>query len=311
MKVTKKGMLAIILFVFLLLAIGIAAKLFAKDPLLYAIMGYVILALLSVGAVILKPFREWLEDFIDRNIHRSGHKLRIFIVGLGRSGKTSIIKHILTGNAPRQEKSTDSFFIREGKQTLDLENPDEITVSVVDYKGQQQSQVTTDSYQYPEFFGKPGLRLINVLVVVVDLFPELENSKGKVLADGQLIKRYKKNAKERIEERIKEHEEYINQYFIQQLFTLTSAKKLFSVRLLVNKVDLLREVVACGYLPEVTEKTMKLYAKGLLKKISGDISAACRKNNIDDFSIHLVSAKKGDNLKLIFGNLFESFHKGR
>lgn len=311
MKVTKKGMLAIILFVFLLLAIGIAAKLFAKDPLLYAILGYVILALLWVGAILLKPLREWLEDFRDRNIQLSGHKLRIFIVGLGRSGKTSIIRHILTGNAPRQEKSTDSFFICEKKQTLDLKKPAEITVSVVDYKGQKQSQVTTDSYQYPEFFGKPGLRLINVLIFVVDLFPELKNRKGKVLDDSQLIKRYKKNAKERIEERVKEHEEYISQYFVEQLFSLTSAKNLFSVQLLVNKVDLLREVAACGYLPEVIEKNMEMYAKGLLKKILDDINAACHENNIDDFSIHLVSAKKGDNLKLIFGKLFENFHKGR
>lgn len=311
MKITKKGASAIILFFVLLVAIGFSAKKYAADPLLYTIIGYVILALLSVGAIIFKPFRERLEDFINTNINLPGQKLRILIVGLGRSGKSSIIRHILTEAAPRQEKSTGNFNIYEKKKSLDLENPIDITVSVADYKGQKQSQITNDSYIYPDFFGKRSERLINVLVFVVDPFPELKNSKGEVLADNQLLKRYKKNSKEQVEERVKEHEVYGSQYFIQQVFELTSKKNLFSVKLLINKIDLLREVIACGYLPDVTEKTMEKYSKDLFQNISGDLMEACKQRDVDDFSIHLVSAKKGDNMKLIFGKIFETFHKRR
>jgi hypothetical protein len=63
MKVTKKGILVLILFVVLLLTIGILATIIAKDPLLYAIMGYVLLALLSVGAIIFNPFASGLKNF--------------------------------------------------------------------------------------------------------------------------------------------------------------------------------------------------------------------------------------------------------
>jgi GTPase SAR1 family protein len=308
---TKKGIAACGLFVILLIVIAIWARTFAKDPLIYALGGYIILALLSVGAILFKPFRNRFEEFVNENVFIPSKKLRILIVGLGRSGKTSIIRHVIADDCPKREKSTNHFTIYDELYRLGLNDPVRCPFMIADYKGQKLSQITNDKNLHPEFFGKTGQKLINVIIFVVDLFPEIRNNKGDLLSDERIVKRYKSNAGGLIEERFKEHEEYNIKYIVQQVIELASPQSLFSVRLLINKIDLLREVVKHGYLPQVTEKNLEKYTKKLFSKISDTIRTACEENEIESFSDHFVSAKRGDNIKIIFGNIFETFHKGR
>jgi GTPase SAR1 family protein len=306
---TKKGIFSIGLFVIFLIAIAIWAQTIDNDPLLYTLAGYIVVAVLSMGAILFKPFRIRFEEFANKHIFVPSKKLRILVVGLGRSGKTSIIRHVLTDESPKREKSTTQFIMYDKILKIGLNDPVEYIVAIADYKGQKLSQITNDKSFYPDFFGKPGQKLVNVIIFVVDLFPEMRNKRGELLTDEQIVMRSKKNPMTLINERVIEHQFYNTIHNIEQIIELASPKNLFSVRLLINKIDLLREAMARGYLPEVNEKNMEKYSKDLFKKISDDIRKACEDNKIEDFSVHIVSAKTGDNMKIVFGNIFETYIK--
>jgi GTPase SAR1 family protein len=254
------------------------------------------------------PFDDWLMSFVRLNIRPDSPKLRILLVGLSRTGKTSIIRRILTEDMPRQEISTNRFIVYEETKRLGLKNPQRHIVSIADYKGQKLSQITVGPPV--EFFGTRKYRLVNVVIILVDLFPELLNQESKPLKDDKLVQLYESDAEDRIADRVAEHREYVTKYIIELIFSVAYSKdNLFALRLLVNKADLLRDAVRCGYLSRVDEGSMEEYVKRLYTPISDEIKSACQANNVDDFSVHLVSAKTGENIPLVFSDISETYHR--
>lgn len=303
---TLKGIVLIVLYVLIILGLVFLGTVVAGPvgSLLAIILG----AILSSGATLAKPFRDWLEDFVDENISLWQSKCRILIYGLPRSGKTSFIKRIITADKPVAEDSTSDFDVYDETLRLGLKNPKRHRVSFADYKGQKPSQILVDP---PEsFFGVSGQEMVNAILFVVDLFPEIRNEQGEALNDSEIVERYKHNANELIEQRVKSNLEYVNEWTIEPVFTVCySEKNLFSVRLLINKIDLLRDIVAHGYLSSVNPDELEQFARKLYQPLEEKINEACSKNNIEDFSVHLVSASTGENIKDVLGEILEVYSK--
>ncbi len=307
---TRKGVYATVLYIVLVISLAILGANFAQrgDPVIGALTGAIVAQIVSAGAILFRPLQDRLERFASYNIGVSGQKCRILMVGLSRSGKTSMIKHVLSEDQPCHELSTEQFAIYEGEIRLGLQDPRQYLVSIADYQGQKLSQITIN--HRVNFSGLPGHRLINVVIFVVELFPELKNQQGKPLSDEALVQAYEADAERLITERVAEHKEYINQYTIEEIFSLAfNEYNLFAVRLLINKVDLLREVVSRGYLSGVNQTSLEEYAKNLYAPIAKELQTACKTNQINNFSVHLISAKTGENIQSVFSDIFETYHR--
>lgn len=307
---TRKGLLAIILFLMIFLCVICFSSAAVNDPILGTLAAIILSATLSVGAIIFAPFRTRLQDFVQKNIRPQSNQCRIFVFGLSRSGKTTMIRRLLTEDKPKSERSTDDFDVYDDNVRLGLQDPKWYSVGFTDYKGQKQSQVL----QYPpeKFFGPPGNRLINVIFFVVDLFP-VKDDKGHVFLDDQeLIGFCRLNAENIIQSRVQKNLDYITEHTIELVFEAAYSKQnLFAIRLLVNKSDVLEEIISRGYIPDKNFKDMEKYALNLYAVLEENIKEACKINHVKDFSTHLISAKKGEGVADVFSEILETYTRGR
>lgn len=306
---TKKGysVLGLYLVGFLIFAVlGLIVA--GGDVIFGAIVGLLFAGVASIGSLLFKPFRDRVETFASANLNIAGSKCRVLFVGLGRSGKTSIIRHILTEDTPKEEISTETFDIYDETKRIGLKDPVRYIVSIADYKGQKISQITVNNP--PSFFGPAGKRQINAVIFVVDLFPEMADRPGKIKEDYDLVDLYQEDALEKIQARVASQREYITKYTIEQIFEAAyNSSQLFSVRLFINKVDLLREIVRRGYLPDIGQQTPEEFGKEMYAPLIEQLDQACAINKIDDFSVHPVSAKTGENLQPVFSDIVETYHR--
>jgi GTPase SAR1 family protein len=299
-----KGIVLIVLYILIIAGITLLGTIVAGG--IGSLLGIILGALMSSGATIFKPFRDWLENFVDENIVLTDENCRVLVFGLPRSGKTSLIKRIITADKPVSETSTDDFDVYDETLRLGLEKPKRYRVSFADYKGQKPSQITVEP---PEnFFGISGYKVVNAILFVVDFFPEIRDEKGTVLSTEQIVQKYETNAAELIKKRVDANLEYINKWTIEPVLTVCySEKNLWSVRLLINKIDLLRDVISRGYLPNVNQDEIEKFAKKFYESLEKELREACTQNNIQDFSVHLISASTGENVRSVLGEILETY----
>lgn len=307
---TVKGAIALLVFLGVFVGAIVFGSFAVGDPLLGGLSAIILAALVSVGAIVFKPFRDRFTKFVQANITlvSQGRKCRILVYGLPRSGKTTLIKRILTAEKPQREESTAKFDIYEEDLRLTLEDPKKYAVAIADYKGQKPSEVTVNP---PErFFGAPGQRLINVILFVVDMFPEVKDANGERIDDGELVDKYEPDARKYLHYRVRQNGLYVNAFDIEQVFAVAySEMHLFAVRLLINKIDLLSRVVSRGYLPQLSVESVDQYALGIYAATAESIKNACDANNVDNFSVHLISAAKGENIDAMFGDVLDAYSR--
>jgi len=230
---------------------------------------------------------------------------KIFIFGLSRSGKSTLIEQVFGASAPLPHTATTTdFHIYSHPVRLSLVPEKLVQISICDYKGQKPSQVLVDP---PDFFGSRNDRRINILTFLVDCVPEITDSGGTVLTDDEIVTTYSRGAKKKLQDRASEHEEYLGRPSIEMAFSasLSKRKNLFAVRLLMNKIDLLEDIFSRGYLDGSAAGPLDRLALTLVSPIASKIEKACRDNDIQDFAVGFVSAKTGRNVKETFGPLFE------
>jgi GTPase SAR1 family protein len=264
----------------------------------------------TLGAVLFEPIRTKLVAAAQRALFFPP-RCRVLVFGHPRSGKTTLIKRILTKEKPtRTEVSTDDFDVFEEELRLGLKNPRRLIAAIADYKGQQPGQLIVEPPV--GFFGPKGQRLISAVVFMVDLIPPFTDRQAGVLPDDMIVESYKTDGLALVDDRVKENCIYVNKWHIQEIFELAySNQKLQSVRLVINKFDLFRKVVVKGYLPGVTLESDSEYAMACYRDVAKEIRAACDQNNIKDFSVHVVSAATGENVAGVLGDVFEGYSRGR
>ena len=196
---------------------------FLDSLFLVAIMAGFIITTVLLGVLVsrLSIIRVLGEATFRKFIGWNPRKLRILLLGLGGSGKTSIIRRLLTGEFVYGEHSTNRFDIYEAKLQIGDSIKSSLTVSMIDHKGQQASQLFIEGpVNYPGFFGLPGSRLINAVIIVVDLFPEFQNDLGQPLQEDAIVELHQVNAESLIASRVAEHLGYTTPSIIQMVFSL-------------------------------------------------------------------------------------------
>jgi GTPase SAR1 family protein len=259
-------------------------------------------SVIGLGSISLKPVRNFLEA-ADRPLDPS--VLTLYLFGQAGSGKTTLIKNFFTAEELGVERSTEEFvYYNNIEVCVDVETGKRIKVHTADYKGEKPSQAIVSIS--PDFIGKEGDRRVNAIILIVDVAPRYLNREGKVLTDNELLKLYKTDAEGRILKRVQEHTEYISKPILQILFATVYGERLHSVRLLINKIDLIEKMIEKGYLPDLESTQAEPFTRKLFTEIEDNIRAACEANQITDFATYVVSETQGTNMGLVRSELIRS-----
>jgi hypothetical protein len=247
----------------------------------------------SVGGLFFKRVRDSIQNIGDKIFVGRAPKLRMLVYGLSRSGKSTVIDRFLSVDkytvANIRKKSTPEFNIQDAEITLGTKKK-RFPVAIADYKGQTPDEIVTEAPD--DFFGIRGDRRINVILFIVDLFPEKHDSSGNAIEDTQLLRFYKSNTEEKILKQVKENKLYVNKFSIQPVFSVSyNASHTLAVRLFINKADLLEELVDKGLLK--SDSSIYEYCMSMYSDTIESIKKACTDNGIGDFSVYVISAGRG------------------
>ena len=104
---------------------------------------------------------------------------------------------------------------------------------------------------------------------------------------------------------MEEHYEYIGEGTLELLFASLYSENLKSVRFLINKLDLVDQLVDNGYISLSGFKTAQEYALSQFEVMIKNVTRACSELKIDDFSISTISAKDNNDLRFLMGHLLD------
>lgn len=325
-KINSKGYFAIFLFVATLISLLYLGAVFTDDPVIGPLLSLVLASLLSIGTLLFDGTKHWLNEFAKKNIYgmqddeivvelpKFNNSYRVCLYGLPGSGKTFLIKSLLSALAPRLQLSTDEYDVYENEVTINLKPLIKQSVAIADYKGDKTSQIKVNPPE--DFFGAEDDRKINAILFVVDMFPRIEDRVTKIPLTPEktkefVLSEYKQNGLRKIKNRIQETEDYMTKWAIEEIFTVAYSKNnLNSVRLVINKHDLIRVVVEAGYISGVSSDTLESFALKSFSKIEKRIREACKINDISDFSVCILSAATKDNIDSILRNVFSKEEVG-
>lgn len=271
---------------------------------------------IAIGALIFQSVRDWLRQLGERLFVSRAPKLRMLVYGLGRSGKSTIVDRFLTVDDQTVEQhrkiSTPEFTIEEAEIIL-RKSKKKYPIAIADYKGQTPDEIVVDAPE--EFFGAKGNRKVNVLIFVVDLFPEPRDSSGNLIDDIQMLRAYKNGSEQKLRKQVEENRLYVNKFSIQPVFSVChNSENMIAVRVLINKADLLKELIDKNFLPNNT--SVHDYALSLYSETIDSISKACEDYQIADFSVHVISAgsglfydkqSKARSIDFIFGAILKAY----
>ena len=131
---------------------------------------------------------------------------------------------------------------------------------------------------------------------------------GNLFSDEDLVEWLQTDAETKIAERIKTNLDYTTSPLIQLLFERTYSQHLRHVRLLINKIDLLKSAEAKGYLvvPDLEE-----YVLNHFREVEGTLQKACEDNQIADFSTHIISAKQVNDVRNALDDVLLSWYQSK
>ncbi|MBZ5714250.1 hypothetical protein [Nannocystis pusilla] len=274
-------------------------------PAIQALSLVVVLLGALTGRVLFSPPKPWLDAVAETGQGRETPECRVLLIGLGRSGKTSLIRQVLTGTT-RAEQSTKTFNVYRAPRVTDLGGA-RFDIVLADYQGQKLSQLVIDPPI--SFFGPPGDRRINAIIFVVDLFRERRDAVGNPVCDAVLLEQYSHDTGAQIQERVDEQCKYISEFTIEIILETTfNRRQVCSIILVVNKIDLLRILVERGCLEGVSSSNMEHYVSNLYAPLLNLLREAARANEVEGlFGAYLVSARTGENVAVAFSEILRRF----
>lgn len=201
--------------------------------------------------------------------------------GLPGSGKTTIIRRLNnTVDTVEQIDSTKDIEIQQGIFTS-AEFKRKIKAQFIDYKGQKPSQL----FQ----FNPPNS--VNALFIILDLAPRMyfQGTKAIVPYD-KFLKWFKGNPEKIMSNRILQHEKYVSQWTIEPLITKIFSKELECVKILINKRDLIEELIKdCDY--EISDN-IETHILDMFDGIIREVKHAFYQNGMKNVSVEIISARE-------------------
>ena len=224
----------------------------------------------------------------------------VFLFGHSASGKTTFIQKLISmGNSAIPSTEHFNYYSRK-KFALDIDGP-HIDVNIADYRGQKIDQIVHEAQNTP---------FINALILFVDIAPSYDDKNKLKLSEGEIIKLMSNDWEEQLNNRLKEHNEYLSISTLQVIFGAAACgDHLTSVRLLINKFDILETLQQEGKIEK--EVDLKGYVKKMFQERIRYIEKFCDANDIKDFKFEILSAKNRDAVAKIFEELGKNFHSTR
>lgn len=274
-------------------------------PAIQALALVVLLLGALTGRALFSSPKPWLAAVAEPGGVLETPECRVLLIGLGRSGKTSLIRQVLTGTT-RAEQSTKTFNVYRAPRVTDL-GGDRFDIVLADYQGQKLSQLVIEPPI--SFFGPPGDRRINAIIFVVDLFRERRDAIGNPVSDAVLLEQYSHDTGAQIRERVDEQCKYINEFTIEIILETTfNRRQVCSLILVVNKIDLLRILVERGCIEGVSSSNLEHYVSSLYAPLLNLLKEAARANEVEGlFGAYLVSARTGENVAVAFSEILRRF----
>lgn len=163
-------------------------------------------------------------DYKPKKIKKGHRKNTVLQIGVGRSGKTELVKTLSDPLGQGRAELTNNFDIH----SFSAVDKDNITINydITDYRGQDFAQLISNFIQ-EQLLPKTKLRYddINSLILMVDLFRYIE--------DDPIEKSFDELDSERIDEQIQEW----NRTALDAVFGLLTKESLNYVCLFINKID--------------------------------------------------------------------------
>lgn len=267
-----------------------------------AAMAVTLVLLTGVGKVVLEPLIQPIKSLVNRpSISSSVYRVCVF--GRAGVGKTTFIENTFTILDPdKVQSSTERFDYYRFSVPISLKTSAEIEIA--DYKGQNPSQII--QYGSPYFFGLPQHRMLNTIIFIVDLVPRRYNHDGAEdpLNDEALLKWLREeNTISKIERRVQEHREYINEASLELFFSSMYSERLKSVLLLINKLDLIAKLIDDKSIDVKNYSDVDTYATHLFEPIIKNLSQACSQLGIVGPLVLPISSKNRNNLALVISNI--------
>jgi len=304
----RVGLIGALLAGLTLLGHTVAGPLTDKDanPLAKIVLNLLAPTLVTLLGIVITPIRKKVFSWA-RGTFVEG-TCRIYLFGATGAGKTTLIENLLAAAAaPPVHKPTEFFDLYSNRISMDARGNQHVGVEMADYKGEKQSQIMDVS---EDFAGPKDDRRINAIFFVVDAVPRRYDEKANILDDDATYEWLRTDTLAKIKQRVDEHLLYITKYSIEVVFSNVVSPQLFSVRLVINKIDLIRRAAANGLLPGIDNTSSSQFICNQFRTIDENIAEACRVNGITDYSVHLISAKHDEGIRAMFAGVIKSYTRG-
>jgi GTPase SAR1 family protein len=213
----------------------------------------------------------------------------LVLYGLRGSGKTTLIKKLLTIDELGLEPSTTASKIYQGQIMPNLTADQPINLRVADYYGEKPSNFL--DMVKTEFTTTAGASIVNTIIFFVDIAPRGMDMDGSLMPDEKMITAM--DVKQ-VANRITEHEDYISRSILEVLFSQIGNDNLHSVRLLINKADLAEAIYAKQGLKRKFDSP-ESWVRSLVSRIDESLQQVSQSQNLD-YSSHFVSLTKSSNI---------------
>ena len=295
----------LILFVLLFVAAVTLTAYATNNPGLGIVAGLVSSAIFTVFVEdFLDDFKTWLSIPIRTS------KLSIFLYGRGGSGKTTFINHILSLEDLRNKYHSSTEYAEYYRGLLSY-SPNagkrfnkkySIPVHIADYKGQAPKQALGLSRNFKS--------QVNAILFIVDIVHPDPKSDGNAMDDNALIEWLASDTEEKINDRVIQHVAYVGDAILSIIFSellSTNKNNLRSVRLVINKVDIVQKLMAKGYLSNASSSGLSAedYVRKKFKPIEQYIREACSQNGIADVYVETVSLTEGTRVRDLIQGLIK------
>jgi hypothetical protein len=274
------------------------------DPWVRIVLTVLTPGISAVVGIIIPQVRERIGEWVTGALNQSVCKIYLF--GHRGTGKTTLIQNVLSSaEQPPALKPTEYYDCFSNTVSLDTRGKRRVKIEMADYKGEKPSTIVIDLPE--DFAGPKESRKINAVLFFVDIAPRLTDEiTGEPRDDDETLKWLRSDTESKIRQRVEQHREYLSKYTLEIVFSLVYSPRLTSVRLLINKVDLMRRLFAEGYMADAKVGNVEEYMRSLFADIEANLKEACSVNKIDDFSVKLVSAKHDEGTRSMFANLINT-----
>lgn len=276
-----------------------------KDDIFTGIFSIIIVPVL-IGAmlILLTSFveknSENLEGFIKKKVFRTRAQYRIYLFGVGASGKTTLIERWSLGHV-------DNVIATSNIKVYKIPITGNREAVLFDYSGQKPSQAILDAPQ--EVIGKPGERKVQSAIFLVDLVGLYDDDDNLLNTFDKQYNWMQSDTISKIRKRADEHKDYIFGSTAETIISLIRGKELRSIYFVINKCDVIEALIDNGYISIPSGSDRNSFLLDFFKPITEQLREITDNNLLFLSSSFFISAKRGDSTTQLLNEIIDRIER--